>query len=187
MTNNENNELFEKYKYLVYKIVKRFNNKYIEYDDLVQAGYMGLLKAIDNAKNMNTFISYASKYIIFEIKEEIKKGSYFKISDYLYKISNKVRQVDSNDFEEIAKICNTSIENVILIKSNNLYTIDKLEDFENISCEFFKMPLGLNAMEEEVLKMRALYRYKEKEIAQTLNISQSNVSRILKNIVEKIS
>ena len=40
--------------------------------------------------------------------------------------------------------------------------------------------------EEDVLLMRVVYRYTQKEISESLRVSQSKISRILKNIVEKI-
>ena len=186
MSNNEYDELVLKYQYLVYKIAGRFKSKYVEYDDLVQAGFMGLLKAIKNNINDDTFIAYAAKYITCEIKDEIKKSSLYKVSDYYYKLSSKINNIKSDDMEEIARIANTSLDNVIFIKSNAYYSIEKVDNYDNYQSNNFKIPLGLSKLEEDVLLMRVVYRYTQKEISESLRVSQSKISRILKNIVEKI-
>lgn len=187
MNNDEKERLFEKYQYLVYKIGKKLKNDFIDFEDMIQAGFMGLLKAINNHNNLDTFISYASKYIVYEMKEEIKKGSYFKISDYFYKLGNKVREQSELNLFEIAEKCNTSVENVLLIKSQGFYQIDKIENYDEFEDTYYKLPIGLDEIEEEVFKLKALYRYTQNDIAKALNISQSKVNRILKNIVEKIT
>ncbi len=179
-------ELVEKYKYLVYFLAKKLYNKRVEFDDLVQAGFMGLLKAITKKNNDNSFSAYASKYIIYEMKQELRKTSLFKVSDYLYKLSIKVNKLKEDDIYEIAEKCRTSIENVLLIKSLGYNCIDKIEDFEIIDDSNYKIPIDLDKDEEEVYKMRVLYQYSQKEIATALNISQSKVSRIIKRIVEKL-
>lgn len=186
MNNSEYDELFEKNKYLVYKIASRFKSKFVEYEDLVQAGFMGLLKAIRNCRNEATFLSYATKYIVSEIKMEIRNNSYFKVSDYFYKLGNKIKKIDIDDYEELARLTNTSIENVILVKNYGFYSIEKIDDYDLYPSCGLKIPLGLDKIEEEILKLRVVYHYSQKEIGHHLGVSQTTVSRILKNIVEKL-
>ena len=67
---------------LVHACAKRFKGRGIEYDDLYQAGCMGLVKAADN---FNTelgykFSTYAVPVIIGEIKRLFRDGGSVKIS-----------------------------------------------------------------------------------------------------------
>lgn len=185
---NKYDEVVEEYQYLVYKLAKRLYNGKTEYDDLVQAGFLGLIKAIDhyNPFISQKFLGFASKYIIYEMKKEFRKNSYFNISDYLYKLSNKVQKIESNNLEEIARTCNTSLENVLIIKTHDIYTIEKLDDYNDIPSKDLKLPIGLTKLEEKIYKMRVLYHYSQKEIAKSLLISQSSVSKKLKIIGEKL-
>lgn len=185
---NNYEDIVDKYQNLVYKLAIRLYNGKTEYDDLVQAGFLGLIKAIDNydVNVSDKFIAYASKYIIYEMKKEFRKRSYFNVSDYLYKLANKVQKINSNDLNEIAESCNTSIENVLIIKSYNMYTIEKIEDYNEIPSNDLRLPIGLTLLEEKIYKMRVLYHYSQKEIANSLLISQSSVSKKLKMIGEKL-
>ena len=188
MKNENSEEIVDKYQFLVYKLASKMKANYLEYEDLVQIGFMGLLKAIKNyQENENTnFLSYASKYIVYEIKKEIRKSSYYKVSDYLYKLANKINSVESNDIYKIANLTNESIENILFIKCNNMYTIEKIEDYNEIPSKELKIPIGLTKQEEDVYYMRIVYNYTQKEIGTILNISQSTVSRIIKSICEKL-
>ena len=72
--------IVNKYKNLVYKLARRLNYGNALYEDLVQAGFMGLIYAsnkFDFTKNTN-FISFASIYIVSEMKKENSKSSIFK-------------------------------------------------------------------------------------------------------------
>ena len=185
---NKYDEVVKEYQYLVYKLAKRLYNGKTEYEDLVQAGFLGLIKAIDhyNPFISQKFLGFASKYILYEMKKEFRKSSYFNISDYLYKLSNKIQKIKSNDLEEIAMTCNTSLENVLIIKTQDIYTIEKLDDYNNIPSNELKLPIGLTKLEEKIYKMRVLYHYSQNEIANCLLISQSSVSKKLKIIGEKL-
>ena len=73
---NKYDEVVEEYQYLVYKLAKRLYNGKTEYDDLVQAGFLGLIKAIEhyNPFISQKFLGFASKYIIYEMKKEFRKN-----------------------------------------------------------------------------------------------------------------
>lgn len=77
---------------LVHACAKRFKGRGIEYDDLYQAGCMGLVKAADN---FNTelgykFSTYAVPVIIGEIKRLFRDGGSVKISRGLKELSLKL-------------------------------------------------------------------------------------------------
>mgnify|MGYP003306472061 CR=1 FL=1 len=181
--------IVNKYKNLVYKLARRLNLGKVDYDDLVQAGFMGLLAACNNfdfTKNTN-FISYATYYIISEIKKENRKSSIYKTSDYIQKLKNKINKYDNLTIEEIARKVNTSVENVMLVKSLN-YEVISFNDIEECypSPRLNFIELILTKEELEVYKLKVINKYSQKEISKTLNISQSTVSRRLKELENKI-
>lgn len=76
---------------LIRSVVKRFLNRGCEYDDLVQIGSIGLLKAIkkfDSSYNVK-FSTYAIPMIIGEIKRFLRDDGMIKVSRNLKEIANK--------------------------------------------------------------------------------------------------
>ena len=83
---------------LVHACAKRFKGRGIDYDDLYQAGCLGLVKAFDNFKSElgYKFSTYAVPVIIGEIKRLFRDGGAVKISRGLKELSLKVtREVQS--------------------------------------------------------------------------------------------
>jgi RNA polymerase sporulation-specific sigma factor len=78
---------------LVWSIVKRFQNRGYEIDDLFQIGSIGLIKAInkfDTSFNVK-FSTYAVPMIIGEIKRFIRDDGIIKVSRSLKEVSSKAR------------------------------------------------------------------------------------------------
>ena len=107
LTDEENNELFKKYKNgdqkahdelacgnlkLVLSILKRYQNRCDNMDDLFQIGCVGLMKAIDNFDLSHgvKFSTYAVPLILGEIRRYLRDNSNLRISrsikDLAYKI-----------------------------------------------------------------------------------------------------
>ncbi len=104
---------------LVLSIIKKFNNKVDNLDDLFQVGCIGLVKAIDNFDiSYDVKLStYACPLILGEIKRYLRDNSSLRISrsikDIAYKtLKLKEELMDSSGKEptneEIAKILNVS-------------------------------------------------------------------------------
>ncbi len=181
--------LVNKYKNLVYKLANRLYYGKVEFEDLVQAGFMGLVAASNNfdfTKGDN-FISYASIYIINEIKRENRKASIFKTSDYILKLKSKVDKLEGLDILELADYLNTSTENILIAKNLN----NEIISFNEIEDTYISAPITFNTIhlsKEELVYYNLKYvnHYTQKEISKRLNISQSTVSRKLKEIEDKI-
>ena len=75
------NELVEKNLGLVHSCVNRFKGRGAEYDDLVQAGCVGLIKAADNFDESKgfAFSTYAVPVILGEIKRLFREGGAIKV------------------------------------------------------------------------------------------------------------
>ena len=76
---------------LVHSCCKRFKGKGIEYDDLYQAGCVGLIKAADAFDESRgfAFSTYAFPVIMGEIKRIFRDGGLIKVSRELKSLSLK--------------------------------------------------------------------------------------------------
>ncbi len=77
---------------LVHSCCQRFKNRGIEYDDLYQAGCVGLVKAADafDATRGFQFSTYAFPVIMGEIKRLFRDGGAVKVSRSLKELSLKI-------------------------------------------------------------------------------------------------
>ena len=87
---------------LVYACAKRFLNRGLEYDDIVQAGCIGLMKAAKSFdKNRGIqFSTYAVPVILGEIKQLFRSSGTIKVSRGLKDLSIKInREIESFENE----------------------------------------------------------------------------------------
>lgn len=163
---------------LVAHIVKKFDNKSTDTDDLISIGTIGLIKGIDTyKKNPKVKITtYAARCIQNEI--------------LMFYRSNKKNQltVSLNDSVGYDKEGN-EINLADLLEDKQEDIIDKIEIKDNIellNCYLKK----LNQREREIIIKRYGLNNKkdltQKEIAEELGISRSYVSRIEKRALTKI-
>ncbi len=78
---------------LVKTMVKRFNNYATDREDLLQIGYIGLIKAIKgfDARFNVKFSTYAVPLIIGEIKRYIRDEGYVKVARSIKELRQKIR------------------------------------------------------------------------------------------------
>lgn len=110
---------------LVLSVIKKFNNRGENLDDLFQVGAMGLIKAVDNfdfSHNVK-FSTYAVPMIIGEIRRYLRDNSKIRISRSLKDIAYKALQFKERylmmnakepQLEEIAKELNIDTIDVIM-------------------------------------------------------------------------
>jgi len=90
---------------LVWSIVKRFNNRGYELEDLFQIGSIGLLKAIDKfdfSYNVR-FSTYAVPMIIGEIRRYIRDDQPIKVSRSLKELSIKVQRAKDSLYSTLGR------------------------------------------------------------------------------------
>lgn len=117
--------LLEKNKGLIWSIVKRFQDRGYEIEDLYQIGAMGFVKCIkrfDSSFDVR-LSTYAVPYILGEIKRYIRDNGPIKISRSLKEMAIKAVEV-KNDYyrkngqeikiEELAKLLKTTKEELAL-------------------------------------------------------------------------
>jgi len=80
---------------LVHTCAKRFHGKGIEYDDLFQAGCVGLVKAVDgfDAERGFCFSTYAVPLIIGEMRRLFRDGGSVRVSRSIRELSLKASRV----------------------------------------------------------------------------------------------
>ena len=149
LTNEEMTDLFIKYQNgsllakeelingnlkLVLSILRKYNNRTDNMDDLFQVGCIGLIKAIDNfdLKHEVKFSTYAVPMILGEVKRYLRDNSSLRISrsikDLAYKTLKLKEELTNKDGveptdKEIAKILEVSeyeianaLDSLLLIK-----------------------------------------------------------------------
>lgn len=172
------NKLIEHNLRLVAHIVKKFDPKSAESDDLISIGTIGLIKGIDSYnvdKNikLNTYVARCIENEILMYYRSTKKyQNTVSLNDPIGtdKEGNTITLID------ILKDNKKNIEDEVYLKDN----IELINKYIN----------KLNKREKEIIiKRYGLNNQKEmtqKNIAKSLNISRSYVSRIEKRAITKI-
>lgn len=159
--------------FVIYEVNSKFSNTLCDKDDLVSAGIIGLIKAIDNydgTKN-SKFATYASKCIDNEIRMSLrnvrKHLNLLRLDDY-------VNCVSDTTFVELLCDEKDFFENVFTKEEYEIVRkiISELPFKEKIIVEMY---FGFNGR-----------KYTQVEIAKEVNISQSYLSRVIKDILNKI-
>ncbi len=197
-----NTEVLLKYQNLIYKMSNRFYG--VSKEDLVQAGFVGLLKAYKNfdPNKCASFSTYAYDYIYGEMYEcESKSKNVFvnKNMKRLYKEVLKTKEMLSQknnrevSLNEVCDYLNIDVNLVMdIINSSSDYVpieentyVSENSNLDNLI--LLKSSLSkLNDLEKKIIKERFISDYTQEETARRLGISQSKVSRIESKSKEKI-
>ena len=163
-------------KFVLYRVSKRFKTYNYCKQDLVQIGNIGLIKAVTtfNPARGISFITYATICIDNEILMFIRSLKKHQNIDSIdrtinYKDSNilNVSDIISDNIDIEKNYIDNETHQILRKEINNLQGRDKM-----VMILYF----GFNTNK----------RYKQKEIADILNLSQSRVSRILKENIIKL-
>ena len=171
-------DLIEHNLRLVAHIVKKFESKDIETDDLISIGTIGLIKGIDSYTNDKD--TRITTYVARCIENEILM--------YFRSIKKYYNTVSLDDTIGYDKDGNT-ISLIDVLTCNDESLDDQVNFSENIDLIKKYMNKLNNREKEIIIKRYGLNNSKEmtqKEIARTLNISRSYVSRIEKRAITKI-
>ncbi len=172
------NQLIEHNLRLVAHIVKKFEAKTTDNDDLISIGTIGLIKGIDSYKNNHKtkITTYCARCIENEIlmffRSNKKNENTVSLNDSIGydKDGNEINLID------IIKDNQTDMLTTIHNKDNILLLTKYLDTLSSREKEIITKRYGLNNTKEKT----------QKEIAKELNISRSYVSRIEKRALTKI-
>lgn len=90
---------------LVHSLCKRFCGRGIEYDDLYQAGCMGLIKAFDAFDDTRglCFSTYAVPVVLGEIRRLFRDGGAVKVSRSVKELSMKINREQARLEQELGR------------------------------------------------------------------------------------
>lgn len=201
---------------LIKSIAKRYRNKQVEYDDLLQLGALGLVKAINNFDlDFNVkFSTYAVPMIAGEIKRFIRDDGAIKVSRAMKSLCSKIQtfinertlEDKSPTVKEIAEHFGIDEQEVVFALDSNKYPVSLFEkyDDDNNQCVLDKLPSGesnddlidkillkdyINALPDREKKVIILRYYRDKtqsEIAEMLGVSQVQISRIESKVISAL-
>ena len=205
---------------LVHSISRRFQNRGVEMEDLIQIGCIGLLKAIDKFDTSYDvrFSTYAVPMITGEIKRFLRDDGMVKVSRSLKETAAKAYTVREELFlkegkeprmEEIARELGITREELVLAMDsqgqveslqktiyqsdgNEISLEDKLPLEENqqemvVNRMFLEQALGtLDRKERELIYLRFFQDRTQSSIAQQMGMSQVQVSRMEKKILNRL-
>lgn len=205
---------------LVWSIVRRFQGRGYEMEDLFQIGSIGLLKAVDkfDLSYDVKFSTYAVPMIMGEVKRFLRDDGMIKVSRSIKEMSMRVKTVRENlcfsmgrepTIEEIATEVGASKEEVAIsieagaeVESlyktinqndeNSLCLMDKIEDQDESQEKLLnhmvleKLIGQLGEKEREIILRRYYKNQTQTQVAEALDISQVQVSRLEKKILKQM-
>ena len=164
---------------LVVYIAKKFDNTGVGVEDLISIGTIGLIKGINTFKPDKNIklATYASRCIENEILMYLRKNNKTKLEVSIDEPLNVdwdgnellLSDILGTDEDVISKGIESEVEKKLLYKA-----IEKLNHREKVIVE---MRYGLNNKDGEEMT--------QKEVADSLGISQSYISRLEKKIIKR--
>ena len=165
---------------LVVYIAKKFDNTGVGVEDLISIGTIGLIKGINTFKPDKNIklATYASRCIENEILMYLRKNNKTKLEVSIDEPLNVdwdgnellLTDILGTDEDVISKGIESEVEKKLLYKA-----IEKLNHREKVIVE---MRYGLNNKDGEEMT--------QKEVADSLGISQSYISRLEKKIIKRL-
>ncbi|MBQ8741180.1 MAG: sigma-70 family RNA polymerase sigma factor [Clostridia bacterium] len=199
---------------LVHSLCKRFVGRGIEYDDLYQAGCVGLIKAADGFDESRglCFSTYAVPVILGEIRRMFRDGGSVKVSRSLKELSLKLTRVKAQlelklsrepTVSELAAELGVTPEEVTEAQSAAMPTVSLTYESDDGVCEVDVAVAGpedlltnklllqrafkhLDDTEQQIIRCRYFEYLTQNETAARLGMSQVQVSRAEKKILLKL-
>lgn len=199
---------------LVHSLCKRFIGRGIEYDDLYQAGCVGLIKAADGFDESRglCFSTYAVPVILGEIRRMFRDGGSVKVSRSLKELSLKLTRVKSQlelklsrepTVSELALELGVTPEEIVEAQSASQPTVSLTYESDDGICESDIAVSGpedlltnklllqrafkhLDDTEQQIIRYRYFEYLTQNQTASRLGLSQVQVSRAEKKILLKL-
>lgn len=201
---------------LVKNLAMKYSSGYYETDDLVQVGFIGLVKAIDRFDTGFDvmFSTYAVPMILGEIKRYIRDDGKIKVSRQLKTDMKNLRNAQQEYYNRygsspkisyLAKKLEVSKERImeILEAAETLANVESLdnelipegmhggeyvdEEEQNVDIIDLKSAIGeLPERERQIIVLRYFRDMTQQQIAGKLGISQVQVSRIEKRVLKRM-
>lgn len=213
MVTSERKKMIEENIGLVHAVANRFRGRGAEYDDLFQSGCIGLIKAVDHfdASRGFAFSTYAVPVIMGEIKRIFRDGGSVKVGRALKEksmhaqalrekfVKQEMREptvsemaelldCDINETAEILNVMNPTVSlNGFGEDGEDTFDIpvDESEQlFDRLSV--IQLVGSLSAQERMLVDLRYYKGLTQCKTAQIMGISQVQVSRKEKAVLQKL-
>lgn len=198
---------------LVHSCARRFKGRGVEYDDLFQAGCVGLIKASDNFDESKgfAFSTYAVPVILGEIKRIFREGGSVKIGRAIKDKSRNLLAAKESvtlslgrepTVSELAQAVGFDVEETAMLMNASLPVFSLSGDEENengfdIPVESHEKSLSdslalrqvistLDSKDRSMIELRYFRGLTQSKTAEILGMSQVQVSRREKHLLETI-
>ncbi|WP_352399018.1 SigB/SigF/SigG family RNA polymerase sigma factor [Anaerotignum sp.] len=202
---------------LVWSVVRRFQGRGVEMEDLYQIGSIGLLKCIEkfDFSFEVKFSTYAVPMIIGEIRRFLRDDGTIKVSRSLKELAARAKRMQEKlqqetnrevTLQELAEALEVELEQLIpaleskkeveslnapVSQQEDLQVQDKLaakEDGEQVINRLCLMEAldSLEVKERQIIVLRYFEDRTQTEVAKRMGISQVQVSRIEKKVLERM-
>ncbi len=208
--------LLEENSHLIKSVIKRFKDKGVEYDDLYQIGCMGFLKAIKNFDlTFNVkFSTYVVPMVIGEVKRFMRDDGSIKVSRALKTLNLQINKFVASTggrevtVDELAKHFGVDEQEIVLAMESSHRPVslstplddeegsgsiaDRIENEDDVGDKMLnnlalkELVNGLEERDKKIIMLRYFFDKTQSEIAQKLNISQVQVSRLENKILENL-
>jgi len=194
---------------LVHLCAKRFAGRGMEYDDIFQAGCLGLIKAVENfdAERGFQFSTYAVPVILGEIKSIFRSGGAVKISRGVRELAKKAQEEaelireetgESPNISEIADRLGVSVEKAAMALGASKAPVSLTGDDENPEIQIpvdapeeqmtdrmtlYQLIESMEPRDQELLRLRYFKGKTQQETADLLEMTQVQVSRREKKLL----
>lgn len=211
----DKNKFAESHLGLVHSCCKRFVGKGIEYDELFSAGCLGLTKAINKFDESLSyqFSTYAFPVIMGEIKRLFRDSGAVKVSRSLKELAQKICKLNNQNklkngceltVSQLATALDVSQEKIVdalnSVRSPLSLTSDyddegnpqldvPIEDIQYEISERLSLHQAVDTLDEKdrsIINLRYYSNKTQTQTAKILNMTQVQISRREKKILEQI-
>lgn len=213
-TKSERDSFIESNLGLVHSICKRFSGRGIEYDDLYQAGCIGLIKATDafDSERGLMFSTYAVPVIMGEVRRLFRDGGTVKVSRSVKELAMKISYAKQKmeqklcrepTVNELAEELGVSAEDVTEALCATQATVSLTYEGDegiketDLPTESYEEQISnrlildeafskLSETERKIMNCRYFNSMTQSKTAELLNMTQVQVSRAEKRILLKL-
>ena len=201
---------------LVKNLALKYASNYYEPEDLIQVGFVGLVKAIDrfDCKYDVMFSTYAVPMILGEIKRFIRDDGKIKVSRQLKTEMKNLKNLQQEYYNKygkspklsyLAEQLDVSVEHVmeILEAMDSLTNMESLDnalipegmhggqyvDEESVNVDKIDLKMAISDLEDrerQIIMLRYFKDMTQQQIAKVMGISQVQVSRIEKKVLMRM-
>ena len=194
---------------LIYSIVHRFGGN--DFEDMYQAGCLGLINAYKNFKNEYNvkFTTYAYPFIVGEIYKFIASNKSIRLNSDIMKLSNKIKKAEEVLTNHLGKSpTDSELASFLEIDLYKLYEIRSISKVDSLDYEYennnlydflFKDEISIDNLidlkdalsnltknEKDLIKNRYFNNLTQSDLAKLNHTNQVKVSREEKKVLTKL-